>query len=93
MTQLTFDSDKLRIRVCCGMNCSGAGGGRSIETALQDALEAAGAADQVDVCRAHCLGECHHGPCLRIAGERFYHIQPEDAPMLVQNEIIPRLGK
>jgi hypothetical protein len=30
---------------------------------------------------------------MRIAGDRFYHIQPDDAPMLVQNEIIPRLNK
>ena len=93
MTQLMFDSDKLRIRVCCGMNCSGAGGGRSLEAALYDALETADIADQVDIYRAHCLGECHSGPCLRIAGDRFYHIQPDDAPMLVQNEIIPRLKK
>ena len=41
MTLLTFDSDKLRIRVCCGMNCSGNGGGRALESALYDALAAA----------------------------------------------------
>lgn len=93
MTQLMFDSDKLRIRVCCGMNCSGAGGGRSLEAALYDALDAAGVTDLVDIYRAHCLGECQHGPCMRISGERFYHIQPEDAGMIVQNEIIPRLRK
>ena len=52
-----------------------------------------GIADQVDIYRAHCLGECQNGPCVRIAGDRFYHIQPDDAPMLVQNEIIPRLNK
>ena len=93
MTQLMFDSDKLRVRVCCGMNCSAAGGGRALESALYDALAAAGIADQVDIYRAHCLGECANGPCMRIAGERFYHLQPQDAPTLVQNEIIPRLNK
>ena len=91
MTQLIFDSDKLRIRVCGGMNCSANGGGRPLEDAMQRALEAAGVADEVEIFRAHCLGECHNGPCVRIAGERFYHVQPADAPDLVRDEVLPRL--
>lgn len=91
MTQLIFDSDKLRIRVCGGMNCSANGGGRPLEDAMQRALEAAGVADEVEIYRAHCLGECHNGPCVRIAGERFYHVQPADAPDLVRDEVLPRL--
>ena len=42
MTRLIIDTDKLRVRVCCGMNCSGAGGGRPLEEALQKELEAKG---------------------------------------------------
>lgn len=91
MTQLFYDDDKLRIRVCGGMNCASNGGGRVLEDALQQALEAAGVADEVEIFRAHCLGECHSGPCVRIAGERFYHVQAADAPDLVRNEILPRL--
>ncbi len=91
MTQLFYDDDKLRIRVCGGMNCASNGGGRPLEDALQQALEAAGVADKVEIFRAHCLGECHSGPCVRIAGERFYHVQAADAPDLVRDEILPRL--
>ena len=91
MTQLYYADDKLRIRVCGGMNCSANGGGRPLEDVIQRALTAAGIADDVEIYRAHCLGECQHGPCVRIAGERFYHVQAEDAPALVQDEIIPRL--
>lgn len=91
MTRLFYDDDKLRIRVCGGMNCSGNGGGRPLEDAFQQALEAAGVADQVEIFRAHCLGECHSGPCVRIAGERFYHVQKTDVSDLVRNEILPRL--
>ena len=91
MTQLIFDSDKLRIRVCGGMNCSANGGGRPLEDAMQRALEAAGVAGEVEIFRAHCLGECHNGPCVRIAGERFYHVLPADAPDLVRDEVLPRL--
>ncbi len=91
MTRL-FDDDntKLRIRVCCGMNCSGAGGGRALEAALEAALQAAGIADQVEIFRAHCLGECPNGPCVRVAGERFYHMQPADAAEFVRTEVLPR---
>lgn len=91
MTQFFYDDDKLRIRVCGGMNCASNGGGRVLEDALQQALEAAGVADKVEIFRAHCLGECHSGPCVRIAGERFYHVQAADAPDLVRDEILPRL--
>ena len=91
MTRLFYDNDKLRIRVCGGMNCSGNGGGRPLEEAFQRELEARGAADQVEIYRAHCLGECHSGPCVRIAGDRFYHVQLADVPSLVRAEILPRL--
>ena len=91
MTQLYYDNEKLRIRVCGGMNCSANGGGRPLEDAIQHALETAGVADEVEIYRAHCLGECQNGPCVRIAGERFYHVQPADASDLVREEILPRL--
>ena len=91
MTQLYYDSGNLRIRVCGGINCSGAGGGHNLVAAFEQALEAAGLADQVDVYRSNCLGECPNGPCVRIGTDRFYHIHAEDVPLLVQNEILPRL--
>lgn len=91
MTQLFYDSDKLRIRICGGMNCSSAGGGRPLEAAFQRALEDAGVADRVEIFRANCLGECPDGPCVRIAGDRFYHVHKEDAAAIVRDEILPRL--
>ena len=93
MTQLFYESDKLRVRVCGGMNCASNGGGRKLEDAIQLELEALGVADEVEIFRAHCLGECQNGPCVRIAGERFYHVQTEDIPVLVREEVLPRIGK
>lgn len=93
MTQLYYDNDKLRIRVCGGMNCSGSGGGRALEAAFQRELDALGVVDEVEIFRAHCLGECHSGPCVRIAGERFYHVQAADVSALVREEVLPRIGK
>ena len=91
MTQLVNDSGKLRIRVCCGIHCSGNGGGHRLEEAFERALQQCGVLEQVELLRAHCLGECPNGPCVRIDGERFYHVQPEDAAQLVQTEVLPRL--
>ena len=93
MTQLFYDDNKLRIRVCGGMNCSGAGGGRQLEAEFHRELEALGIADDAEIFRAHCLGECHSGPCVRIAGERFYHVAKADVPNLVREEVLPRLHK
>lgn len=90
MTRLFYD-DKLRIRVCGGMNCASNGGGRSLEDAFLQELEAAGVAEQVEVFRAHCLGECQNGPCVRISGDRFYHVQKVDVANIVREEILPRL--
>ena len=91
MTQLMFDNSKLRIRVCCGMNCSGNGGGRVLEDAFLRELDALGIADQVELLRAHYLGECQNGPCVRIDGARFYHVAPADVPSLVRDEVLPKL--
>lgn len=91
MTRLFVDDSKLRIRVCGGVNCSGNGGGQPLVEAFEQAIQEAGVADRVDVYRTNCLGECHDGPCVRIGGDRFYHIQREDVHLLVQNEVLPRL--
>lgn len=92
MTRLIIDSDKLRIRVCGGINCSSGGGGHVLEAAFQQALEAAGAADKVELFRAHCLGECAEGPCVRIGTDRFYHVEKADVERLVREEVLPRLN-
>ena len=91
MTQLFFDSDKLRIRICGGIHCSAGGGGYALLESFEQALRDAGVADKVDVFRSNCLGECPEGPCVRIGTDRFYHIHQEDVPALVQREILPRI--
>lgn len=91
MTRLVREDERLLIRVCGGMHCSGAGGGRSLEAAFDAALAACGLADKVEVLRAHCLGACASGPCVRIAGERFYGVQAADVPDLVREEVLPRV--
>ena len=91
MTQLYYDDSKLRIRVCGGMSCASNGGGWPLEDAFQRALDEWCVADRVEILRAHCLGECQNGPCLRIDGERFYHVTPADIPALVRDEVLPKI--
>ncbi len=91
MTRLFVDDSKLRIRVCGGMNCSGNGGGRPLEDAFQKEIDRLGLTEQVEIFRAHCLGECQNGPCVRVAGERFYQVQAADVPQIVQEEVLPRV--
>ncbi len=91
MTRLIVDGSRLRIRVCGGMNCSAGGGGRPLEAAFQQEIDRLGLTDRVEILRAHCLGECHSGPCVRISGERFYCVQPSDVPQIVQEEVLPKL--
>lgn len=81
----------VRIRVCTGMHCSLDGGGNPLGRAIQQALTDAGVMDKVEMWSAHCLGECESGPCVRVNGERFYHIHEEDVPRLVREEILPAI--
>lgn len=82
----------VRVQVCRGMMCSSYGGGRTLESAFEAALRAAGILDQVELLAPTCMGSCADGPCVRIAGQKFCHINPEDVPELITNEIMPRLN-
>lgn len=79
----------VRVQVCRGMGCSAYGGGRMLADAMERALEKAGVRDRVELLSAHCMGECESGPCVRVNGQKFYHIHTEDVPTLVRDEILP----
>lgn len=83
----------VRVQVCRGMMCSSYGGGRPLERAFEDALTAAGVRDEVELITPTCMGSCDSGPCVRIAGQKFYHINPPDVPELISKEILPLIGK
>lgn len=79
----------IRVQVCTGMFCSMDGGGNPLGRAIQQALTDAGVMDHIEMWSAHCMGECESGPCVRINGQKFYHIHQEDVARLVQEEILP----
>ena len=84
---------KVRVQVCRGMMCSSSGGGRPLERAFEEALTAAGIMDEVELFAPTCMGSCNSGPCVRINGQKFFHINPPDIPELINNEILPLIGK
>ena len=84
---------KVRVQVCRGMMCSSYGGGRPLERAFEEALTAAGIMDEVELFAPACMGSCNSGPCVRINGQKFFHINPPDIPELINNEILPLIGK
>ena len=84
---------KVRVQVCRGMMCSTYGGGRPLESAFEEALNAAGLMDAVELFSPTCMGSCDSGPCVRINGQKFFHINPPDIPELIRTEILPLLEK
>ena len=93
MTLLQRDDGKLRVQVCRGMMCSSNGGGRPLEAVFERALAAAGLLDKVELFCPSCMGSCQDGPCVRINGQKFFHVSPRDVPELIEHEIRPLLEK
>lgn len=84
---------KIRVQVCTGMFCSMDGGGPPLGRALQQALTDAGVMEHIEMWSAHCMGACESGPCVRINGDKHYHISIDDVPRLVNEEILPLIGQ
>ena len=83
---------KVRVQVCRGMMCSSYGGGRPLEDAFEKALTDAGLIDEVELFAPTCMGSCSEGPCVRINGQKFFHVNPPDIPELIEKEIRPLIG-
>lgn len=93
MTGLIMDERKARVQVCRGIMCSSGGGGRSLEAVFERELMAAGVLDDVELICPSCMGACADGPCVRIGGQKFLHVAPEDVPELITNEVLPLLNR
>lgn len=45
---------------------------------------------KVELSASFCMGECKDGPCVRIDGVKFHHVDQDRMASLVQEEIVPR---
>jgi len=57
---------------------------------FQEKLKKSGVADKVELSASFCMGECKDGPCVRIDGVKFHHVDQDRVASLVQEEIVPR---
>lgn len=46
---------------------------------------------QVEVTASSCVGACKHGPCVRIAGTKHFHVEEDMIPSLIQSAVLPLL--
>ena len=81
----------IKISVCKGPVCQMSA--EEITRALADALERANIADQVEITSAFCMGECKNGPCVRVNGVKFRHVDEDGAARLVAQEVVPLVEK
>lgn len=81
----------IKISVCKGPVCQMSA--EETVRALEDALERAKIADQVEITSAFCMGECKNGPCVRINGVKFRHVDEEVAARLAAQEVAPLIEK
>lgn len=56
---------------------------------FQEKLKKSGVADKVELSASFCMGECKDGPCVRIDGVKFHHVDQDRVASLVQEEIVP----
>ena len=78
----------VKVSICSGMSCS-MYGSKDTMMALQKELKRTGITGQVEVTNTFCMGECASGPCMRINGVKFRHVDPDSVATLVQEEILP----
>lgn len=81
----------IKISICKGPVCQLYA--EELTSAFEETLERAGIANRVELTSAFCMGECKNGPCVRINGVKYRHVDEDSAAKLVAQEIVPLLGK
>jgi len=81
----------IKISICRGPVCQMAAD--ELTRAFEEALTQANITDQVEITSAFCMGECKNGPCVRINGVKYRHVDEDGAARLVAQEIVPMIGK
>jgi len=81
----------IKISVCKGPVCQMST--EEIIRAFEDALAKENIADEVEVASGFCMGECKNGPCVRINGVKYRHVDEDLAARLVKQEVLPLVKK
>ena len=57
---------------------------------FQDEIAKAGLTGKVELSASFCMGDCKDGPCVKVDGVKFHHVDQERVASLIQEEIVPR---
>ena len=79
----------VKVSICVGSACHMKGAYATTQI-FQDELKKAGIADKVQLSASYCMGECKDGPCVRVDGVKFHHVDQDRVVSLIQEEIVPR---
>jgi len=80
----------IRLSVCGGMGCRMFGSEETFK-ALQQEVARQGIADRVDLFQTFCMGECSQGPCVRLNGVKFRHLDPANVAEWVEKYVMPAM--
>lgn len=81
----------VKLSLCVGSACHMKGSYATTQM-FKDEIKRRGLEDQVEIAAAFCMGECKDGPCVRIDGVKFRHVDQDRVVSLIEEEILPRLN-
>ncbi len=79
----------VKVSICVGSACHMKGAYATTKL-FQDEIAKAGLQDKVELSASFCMGECKDGPCVKVDGVKFHHVDKDRVVSLIQEEIIPR---
>ena len=79
----------VKVSICVGSACHMKGAYATTQL-VQQALKDAGVADKVALTASFCMGECKDGPCVKIDGKTFHHVDQDRVVSLINEEIVSR---
>jgi NADH:ubiquinone oxidoreductase subunit E len=80
----------LTITVCVGSSCYVRGSEKLAET-LGLLIRERGLAAQVELTGAFCMDQCSMGVSVRVAGRTYRCVDPADAVLFIETEVVPCL--
>ncbi len=81
----------VKVSICVGSACHMKGSHATTQL-FQQEIERLGLGSQVELSASFCMGECKSGPCVRVNGVKFYHVDQDRVASLMREEVLPLCG-
>lgn len=80
----------VKISICVGSACHMKGAYATTQL-FQEEIRKAGLEGKVELSASFCMGECKDGPCVKIDGVKFHHVDAARVPSLIAEEVATRV--